>query len=185
MRVAVIVVSMFVVATPSHASNDCMSKAEARQHFGSVHIYWHGPEHCWDASPGRHRVAQRSRHNSDRHAQREDHPAKWREALSELLPVNASAQAPETSISDPYDVSDATAPRTDWQDRWVDVVQVVPPTASSRKPEAVSASPTIERRHEQEPLVSASSVVLVFLGLTLTVVIVEVLFRSTVYERRR
>jgi hypothetical protein len=47
LRVAVIVVSMLMVATPSEASQSCMSKTEARQHFGSVHIYWHGQDHCW------------------------------------------------------------------------------------------------------------------------------------------
>jgi hypothetical protein len=40
MRVAMIVVSILVVATPSEASKSCMSKTEARQHFGSVRIYW-------------------------------------------------------------------------------------------------------------------------------------------------
>jgi hypothetical protein len=49
MRVAVIVVTMLVVTTPSGASQSCMSKAEARQHFPSVHLYWHSPGHCWDA----------------------------------------------------------------------------------------------------------------------------------------
>ncbi len=53
MRVAVIVVAMLVVATPSEASPSCMSKTAARQHFGSVHIWWHGQDHCWDATPGR------------------------------------------------------------------------------------------------------------------------------------
>ena len=53
MRVAVIVVSMLMVVSPSEASESCMSKTEARQHFGLVHIYWHGVDHCWDASPGR------------------------------------------------------------------------------------------------------------------------------------
>jgi hypothetical protein len=53
MRVAVIVVSMLAVSTPSEASKSCMSKTEARQHFGPVHIYWHGPDHCWDATPTR------------------------------------------------------------------------------------------------------------------------------------
>jgi hypothetical protein len=55
MRVAVIVVLMLVRATPSEASTSCMTKTEARQHFGSVYIYWHGPEHCWDATPTRRR----------------------------------------------------------------------------------------------------------------------------------
>src|ERR1700716_338081 len=57
LRVGVIVVSMLMVATPSEASQSCMSKTEARQHFGSVHIYWHGQDHCWDATPTRHHHA--------------------------------------------------------------------------------------------------------------------------------
>src|SRR5258707_15424904 len=59
MPIAVIAVSMFVmlvVTTPSEASQSCMSKTEARQHFGGVHIYWHGLDHCWDATPGRHQI---------------------------------------------------------------------------------------------------------------------------------
>jgi hypothetical protein len=42
---AVIAISMLValvMGTPSKASQQCMSKAEARQHFGSAHICWHG-----------------------------------------------------------------------------------------------------------------------------------------------
>ena len=49
MRVAVIVVTMLVATTPTVASESCMSKAEARQHFPTLHIYWHGRDHCWDA----------------------------------------------------------------------------------------------------------------------------------------
>jgi hypothetical protein len=51
MRVVVIVLFMSVLTTASEASNSCMSKTEARQHFGSVWIYWHGKDHCWDATP--------------------------------------------------------------------------------------------------------------------------------------
>ncbi len=63
MRVAVFVVFVAfvpVLATPSEASRSCMTKTEARQHFGSVHIYWHGARHCWDATSmsGHHRVHQ-------------------------------------------------------------------------------------------------------------------------------
>jgi len=54
MRIGVIVVSMLVLTTSSsEASKSCMTKTEARQHFGSVHIYWHGNDHCWDATPTR------------------------------------------------------------------------------------------------------------------------------------
>jgi hypothetical protein len=53
MRVAVIVVLVSLLATRSEASTSCMSKTEARQHFGTVYLYWHRPEHCWDAIPTR------------------------------------------------------------------------------------------------------------------------------------
>mgnify|MGYP005818150425 CR=1 FL=1 len=85
MRVAVIVVSMLVVATPSRASESCMSKAEAREHFGSVHIYWHGPDHCWDATPVRQRVARRAQPTGERQVQREAPEPRWRDAMSEML----------------------------------------------------------------------------------------------------
>jgi hypothetical protein len=53
MRVAVLVVAMLMIPTISEASQSCMSKSEARRHFGLVHIYWHGADHCWDASATR------------------------------------------------------------------------------------------------------------------------------------
>ncbi len=55
MRVAVIVAFVSLLTTPSEASTSCMSKTEARQHFGTVYLYWHHPEHCWDATPTRPR----------------------------------------------------------------------------------------------------------------------------------
>ncbi len=56
MRVAAIVVLMLVLTTPSESSQSCMTKTEARQHFGSVHIYWHGEYHCLDGTPTRHHL---------------------------------------------------------------------------------------------------------------------------------
>ena len=52
MRVAVIVVLISALATPSKASESCMTKTEALQRFGS-YIYWHGVDHCWNATPAR------------------------------------------------------------------------------------------------------------------------------------
>ncbi len=49
MRVALIVVFVSALTTPSEASKSCMSRTEAHQHFGS-YIYWHGKDHCWDAT---------------------------------------------------------------------------------------------------------------------------------------
>jgi len=61
MPVVVITVSMllsWVLMGPSEASQPCVSKTDARQHSGSVHIYRHGQDHCWDAVPprGNHQI---------------------------------------------------------------------------------------------------------------------------------
>jgi hypothetical protein len=163
MRVAVIVVTMLVVATPSEASRSCMSKTEARQHFGSVHIYWHGPDHCWDATPTR-------RHHQIHNVvlRKIDQP-KWHASMSELLldeePVQTTVQMPWVDRW-----VDIDPPQVPLVARWVDIVQVAPP-------------PVIER--EPEPMVSPRAAVLVFIAivLALTLSTIEVLFRSTIYER--
>jgi hypothetical protein len=121
MRAAVIVVSMLVVATPSEASKSCMSKTEARQHFGSVHIYWHGPSRCWDATPTRRR-------HQIRKVQEKIDQSKWHDAMSELLP-DEPAQPPW--INRWVDIEPAPI-----VSRWVDIAQVVPPSIIS-KPEPI------------------------------------------------
>src|SRR5258705_10789963 len=83
---ASIIASISALTTPSHASSSCMSKSEARQHYGSVHIYWHGPDHCWDATPGRHRLVRKNQSNVDRQAERGSRRSDWRQAMSEMLP---------------------------------------------------------------------------------------------------
>jgi hypothetical protein len=47
MRVAVIAVSILLTATPTKASETCMSKTESRQNFGMVLIFWRCADHCW------------------------------------------------------------------------------------------------------------------------------------------
>jgi len=69
MRVAMIVVTILAATTPLEAAQSCMSKTEARQHFGAVHIYWHGLDHCWDATPGRHQIHRVQRRTSTDEAQ--------------------------------------------------------------------------------------------------------------------
>jgi hypothetical protein len=172
MRVAVIVVSMLVVATPSEASKSCMSKTEARQHFGSVHIYWHGPDHCWDATATR-------RHQIHK-VQRKNDQSKWHNALSEMLADDEPVRTlgVQTSQQHRNDPAVAGAPWVDrWVDiepsqplgaRWVDIVQVAPPPIADRKP---------------EPMVRPRDAVLVLIAIILMLAIIEVLFRRMIYER--
>src|SRR5882672_8840024 len=135
MRVAVIVVLMTVLTTPSEASKSCMTKTEARQHFGSVHIYWHGKNHCWDATGIR-------RHHRIHKVQKKKVEPKWRESMSEMLLDEERKSMPEM-LPDEEPVQAPWADR--WVDveppqlpivaRWVDIIQVAPPPIIERKPE--------------------------------------------------
>ena len=170
MPIAVIAVSMLVmlvVTTPSEASHSCMSKTEARQHFGSVHIYWHGRDHCWDATPtSRHHQINKVHRKIQIHEVQEkiDQP-NWRDSMSKMLPDDEPVQTPwvdrwaNIEPSQPPIVA-----------RWVDIVQVAPPPIIERKP---------------EPMVTPRGVLLllVFFAIVLTLGTIEVLFRCTIYER--
>jgi hypothetical protein len=164
MRVAMIVVSILVVATPSEASKSCMSKTEARQHFGSVHIYWHGPDHCWDATPtrGRHQIAHRIQRKIDQ--------PKWRDAMSAMSLYETPTMLPNEPVQAPLAEHRTEVGPSFIEARWVDFAQV-PQSIIERKPE-----PTVMPR--------GVLLVLAFIAFAVTVVIIDVLFRNTSYGQR-
>jgi hypothetical protein len=171
MRIGVIVVSMLVLTTSSsEASNSCMTKTEARQHFGSVHIYWHGNDHCWDATSTRrhhriHSVRQKIRLHT---VQEKNHQPKWHDSMSEMLPAEVSVQTP--SVARQVDIEPPSPPpQISMAERWVDIVQAAPPLAM-RKP---------------EPMVTPRGVVMVIITIILTIAVVEVLFSGMINERMR
>ena len=163
MRVAVIVVGLVVVSTPSQASRSCMTQAEARQQFATSHLYWHG-SHCWDAmTPSRRGVVPRVRENVQREAQRDapepNNPEpKWREAMSEMLPAN-----------------EAPSPSVNWENRWVEIAQV--PLGGDKAPQEDASA---NAAHRIERMFTPMSLLLAFLAsLGLTLALIEtILFRS-------
>src|SRR6202171_685947 len=163
MRVALVVVFVSVLTTSSEASKACMTKTEARQHFGSVHIYWHGSDHCWDATSTRrhhriHAVRQKIRLQT---VQEKNHQPKWHDSMSEMLPAEAPVQAPLVARQvdiEPPPSSPSSPPQISIAERWVDIVQVAPPLAI-RKP---------------EPMVTPPGVVMVIIIITLTLAIVMI-----------
>lgn len=198
MRVAVIVIGIAMVSTPSYASKSCMSLAEARQAFGQVHLYWHGA-HCWDASTGHHGFVHRARHGDVKQAQR-DHDEddaeektqapKWRDAR-DAMPQTSAADAPvfrsaatvfRSADAAPAPIaqqSNAPSPDLSWPDRWVEVTQVFPRVQDSH------AAPPAARPAKFEPLVTPVRVILAFLAIVLTIAVIEILFRSTIHEYRK
>jgi hypothetical protein len=155
--------AMLVVATPSEASQTCLSKTEARQHFGSVHIYWHGRDHCWDATPiRRHHQINRVQQKLHIHEiQAKIEQPNWHDSM---LPDDKPMQTP---WADRWANIEASQPPI--VARWVDIVQVAQPPLIERKP---------------EPMVMPRRVVLVlvFIAIVLTLGTIEVLFRCGIYE---
>jgi len=166
MRIGVIVVSMLVLTTSSQASESCRTKTEARQHFGSVHIYWHGKDHCWDATSTRqhHRIhAVRQRIHLHTVQQKIQQP-KWHDSMSEMLPdeapVRAPWVAPEVPVRTPWAAPqvDIEPPQISMAERWVDIVQAAPPRIIRKS----------------EPMVTPRGVVMVIVIITLTLAIVMI-----------
>jgi hypothetical protein len=169
MPIAVIAVSILVVlvvTTPSEASQSCMSKAEARQHFGSVHIYWHGRDHCWGATPIRrhHQINEVQRKIRIQEVREKIDQPNWHDSMSKMLPDDEPVQTP-------------------WVDRWVNIEPSEPPILA-RWVDIVQPAPKPVIERKPEPMVRPLGVVLVFLAIVLTLATIEVLFRCTIYEGR-
>jgi hypothetical protein len=161
MRVAVFVVFVAcvpVLATPSEASRSCMTKTEARQHFGSVHLYWHGAGHCWDATSTR-------RHHRVHKVQRKNNPPKWRESMSKMLPD-------EKMLRDEKTLPDEEPVQKTWGDRWVDIES---PPIVSRWVNIAQVTPPSVIEPKSEPMVTLRGVMMVIIAITLTLAIVEFL----------
>jgi hypothetical protein len=159
MRVAVIVVFVSVLTTPSEASKSCMSKIEARQQFGS-YIYWHGPEHCWDATPTRpHGIRLRV------HEPEPTSPA------VDPMPSPDLRRSANAMVADERETDLVTA--TPWVERWVDISQDALPR------------PIVAIKHKLEPMVTPRGVVMVIITIILTLAIGEVLFGGRINERMR
>ena len=173
MRVALILVVMATMTTPSQASPSCMKKSEARHHFGSVHIYWHGSDHCWDATPTtrRRHVARVERQTAPRKLQMEQ-PPNWRDARSEML----AAARPFEASAEPDDSPDTAIIRPNWSQRWVDVAQVGPVSLPESPPAPVPASSNT--KYPAESGAVFYGVALIVLGSMLLVIFIGPMFLS-------
>jgi len=177
MRVALIVVTMLAVTTPSEASQSCMSKAEARQHFGAVHIYWHGPDHCWDATPSRHRQIQVRQKPPIREVQRQSEP-KWHDAMSAMLIDDDAVRSLTTPT--PLGIEhqgDDAAIGTSWADRWVDIGPSQSPLVARRVGVAEFSPPPVGEFKSVLMISTHDMLVLAFIAFVLTLGTVGVLYR--------
>jgi len=164
MRVAVIVVSMLLVTTPSEASKSCMSKTEARQHFGTGYIYWHGKNHCWDATPPRryHQIRKVQR-QVQREVQRQVDQPKWHESMSKM---SANEEPVQKKMS-----PNEEAVRTPWVNRWVDIDSPELPIVG-RRADITQPEPLPIRK--SDPMVTPRGVVMVIIIILLTLAVVMI-----------
>jgi hypothetical protein len=199
MRVAVIGVAIALASAQSlaHSSPSCMTQNEARAKFPKEHLWWHGPNRCWDATPsGRQHLAQRikARKQADARVERDaveekkpeekkpgwSHASRWREAMSrmrseDVLELNAPARATASA-----DVVEAPSPpRINWRDRWVEIAQRIPPGAARPDPADLAAD-----AREAEPHVTPIRVMLALLVLLLSLGAFELIRRPSRFDRR-
>jgi hypothetical protein len=164
MRVAALCALILMVTEPSEASESCMSVTEARQHFRMVHIYWHGPDHCWDASPGR-----RPRSISHTVASKPDQ-RKWRDAMSEMVPDGRVASV----------APDAQVAQIRWLDRWVDLKPSEPPFIAR----SVDISHQATSPPSAEPITRSLTAILLFALLVIALPLVIIaLPKGMIYRR--
>jgi hypothetical protein len=166
MRVAVFFALILMVPTPSEASESCMSVTEARHHFGMVHIYWHGPDHCWDASPGRR---QRGISHTDTS---EPDQRKWRDAMSEMVPD--ARVVPEIA-------PDAQVAQILWLDRWVDMK----PSEQPHIARSVDISYQATSPPSAEPMTRSLTAILLFALLVIALPLVIIALPQGMIYRRQ
>ena len=142
---------LLALTIPSQASQSCMARAEAREHFGSVHLYSHSRDRCWDTVPTQKafRTA-RLRRTIDQYA---PHQPPSKAAYDELVQTRLMDRWAE------FDRSQYPALA-----RWIEMVEV--------------ASPLVEPK--VEPALTPRGVILVVIAIVLTLATIEVLFRCTI-----
>ncbi|HVX77936.1 MAG TPA: hypothetical protein VHB49_17515 [Bradyrhizobium sp.] len=205
MRVVVFVVTMLMIATTSEASSSCMSRSEARQHFGSVHIYWHGADHCWDATSTRlvHRAVHKVERKIDqpRIDQSKIDQSKGQDSNQDFGNQVSKGQASKSQDSKSQDSGRVDAKWRDsmskmmpedepvqapvqapvivqgsWADRWVDIEPVQLPL-SARWLDIAPVTPP-PSKSVPDPELRIMVLALVSIVIALMLAMVEVLFRA-------
>ena len=112
-RTVALVVIVVAPVQAAYASS-CMTESEARRVYSTSHLYWHGADRCWDATPGRLRNSERHRHNFVRQHREEDEAVKaQRQPILQPKPpaqpqLLAQAQAQLVAQAEPRPVEEAT-----------------------------------------------------------------------------
>jgi hypothetical protein len=209
MRLFVIAAIIALAATPAPASPSCMTQSEARQKFPNQHLWWHGPNRCWDATPSRTKLAKRNTTRNARPAEREAQadrdtaPAKvaaekpaapekrpqngaqdgrWRESMSRMLPGDEQPPVePQGQVRFGNAANSASPPPVQLPApmNWHD--RWIDISTSKR----VATPAPADMAANAEPVVTPTRVMLALLAVVLTIGLVELVFRKTQPDWRR
>jgi len=90
MRIVMIAAVFVLASSQAQASPSCMTQSEARAKFPTAHLWWHGPNRCWDATPSRTQLSKRIKASDARPASREalaePEPPQERNAQEKVAP---------------------------------------------------------------------------------------------------
>jgi hypothetical protein len=215
MRVFVIAAVVALASSPALASPSCMTQSEARQKFPTQHLWWHGPNRCWDATPSRTQL-------SNRIKARGDDRSTSREAQADR---EADRAAPQENVKEKVALDKKIVPEKrpqNWthEGRWREAMsRMLPEDEPPLEPQAqvrlgntpdtpraapapqinwrdrwieISASKRAAAAPEPadiaanaEPIVTPTRVMLALLAVVLTLGFVELVFRKTVPDWRR
>ena len=174
------------------------------RNFPTQHLWWHGPNRCWDATPGRRQLAKRiearKQADSEPRAEREargereapetkaeakkptvsptvsnvSNERRWRDAMSRMRPEDfaGSVGSARAEVSADPSGTPSVAPRANFFERWVDIVQRVPPPPDKASPADIAAD-----ARAAEPMVTPARVMLGLLILILSLGFFELLRR--------
>src|SRR5262245_8802343 len=115
MRIAISVAAIALISasSPATASPSCMTQSEARAKFPTQHLWWHGPNRCWDATPGRTQLSKRARTREAKPAEPEEAAERSAPATERTTPA-AERSAPKETQADAKRKLEAHAAR--WRD---------------------------------------------------------------------
>jgi hypothetical protein len=128
MRFALALIVTLLAAFPALAGPSCMTKHEARSHYGNDWIYWHGPGHCWDNQRGHVRIAKRNE-TDNRSAARKADKSPSRTAAPEDARLRGHPEAnPSMMAQAAVTISIWPDPPSDftWADRWPNQDRISP-----------------------------------------------------------
>jgi hypothetical protein len=208
MRIAIsaAAIASVVASLPASASPSCMTQSEARAKFPNAHLWWHGPNHCWDATPSRTQLSKRIRARESKPAPAEEEKterataeekqadmkrkfeawqaSRWRDAMSKMRPDDIPATSTDGASARAQagiEPVEPPAPRTNFWDRWVEIAQRAPPIIDRTDGDRAVSSGIAADARVVEPIVTPVRVMLALLMLVLTIGAAELMLRR---ERR-